>query len=423
MGYTGLNSETKLLAIVRNGELSPLCEEGDDVSVVLEETPFYAEMGGQVGDCGVVVSGDNVIEITDTKKLPGGQFISNGKVVSGGFSEGETVTAKVDAEKRAATQRNHTCAHILQSALRSVLGDHVHQAGSYVDPYQCRFDFSHFSAVTPEELAKVEEYVNKVIMAAVPVVTEELPIEEAKKKGAMALFGEKYGNVVRVVKAGDFSTELCGGTHVSNTGKLGLFKIISESSVAAGVRRIEAVTGTGVLGYIDSLNSKIIGTAAALKVSNPADIEKKAASLATELKEKDREIEALTAQLTEMRSGNLFDNAVSVGSLKVIAANAGEVAVDELRQLSDKAKAEVDNVVAVFAAINKEKGSVNFAACCAPEAVKCGVKAGDVVRAVAKLAGGNGGGKPDFAMAGAKDITKVDEAISAVGGIVESLVK
>ena len=307
--------------------------------------------------------------------------------------------------------------------MRKTLGSHVEQAGQLVNENTVRFDFSHFSAMTSNELKAVENEVNNIILSAESVTMTEMPIEEAKKTGAMALFGEKYGDVVRVVKAGDFSTELCGGTHVSNTGKLGLFKIITETSVAAGVRRIEAVTGTGVLNYIDSLNSKIFGTAAALKVANPSDIEKKAVSLSNELKEKDREIEALTAQLTEMRSGSLFDNAVEVGTLKVIAANAGEVTVDELRQLSDKAKSEGDNIVAVFGAVNKEKGSANFAACCASEAVKSGVKAGDVVRAVAKLAGGNGGGKPDFAMAGAKDIDKVDEAIAAVADIVKSFIK
>ena len=307
--------------------------------------------------------------------------------------------------------------------MRKTLGSHVEQAGQLVNDKTVRFDFSHFSALSSDELKTVEDKVNNVILSAESVTMTEMPIEEAKKTGAMALFGEKYGDVVRVVKAGEFSTELCGGTHVSNTGKIGLFKIITETSVAAGVRRIEAVTGTGVLEYIDSLNARIAGAAAALKVTNPADVEKKATSLANELKEKDKEIEALTAQLTEMRSGSLFDGAVEVGSLKVIAANAGEVTVDELRQLSDKAKSEGDNVVAVFGAVNKEKGSANFAACCAPDAVKCGVKAGDVVRAVAKLAGGNGGGKPDFAMAGAKDIDKVDEAIAAVADIVKSLIK
>lgn len=423
-GYDAFETEGKIIAFITDGIRCDVLENGADSFLVTDKTTFYAESGGQVGDTGYIYGDGFTFEVENTTKTNDGVFLHYGRIIDGDNAKtGDNIKTAINADRRKAIARNHTAAHLLQAALRNTLGSHVEQAGQLVNENTVRFDFSHFSALTSDELKTVENEVNNIILSAENVTMTEMPIEEAKKTGAMALFGEKYGDVVRVVKAGDFSTELCGGTHVSNTGKLGLFKIISESSVAAGVRRIEAVTGTGVLGYIDSLNSKIIGTAAALKVSNPADIEKKAASLANELKEKDREIEALTAQLTEMRSGNLFDNAVSVGALKVIAANAGEVTVDELRQLSDKAKAEGDNVVAVFAAFNKDKGSVNFAACCAPDAVKCGVKAGDVVRSVAKIAGGNGGGKPDFAMAGAKDITKVDEAIAAVSGIVESLVK
>ena len=423
-GYDAFETEGKIIAFITDGIRCDVLENGADSFLVTDKTTFYAESGGQVGDTGYIYGDGFTFEVENTTKTNDGVFLHYGRIIDGDNAKtGDNIKTAINADRRKAIARNHTAAHLLQAALRNTLGSHVEQAGQLVNENTVRFDFSHFSALTSDELKTVENEVNNIILSAENVTMTEMPIEEAKKTGAMALFGEKYGDVVRVVKAGDFSTELCGGTHVSNTGKLGLFKIISESSVAAGVRRIEAVTGTGVLGYIDSLNSKIFGTAAALKVSNPADIEKKAASLSNELKEKDREIEALTAQLTEMRSGNLFDNAVSVGALKVIAANAGEVTVDELRQLSDKAKAEGDNVVAVFAAFNKDKGSVNFAACCAPDAVKCGVKAGDVVRSVAKIAGGNGGGKPDFAMAGAKDITKVDEAIAAVGGIVESLVK
>ena len=423
-GYDAFETEGKIIAFITDGIRCDVLENGADSFLVTDKTTFYAESGGQVGDTGYIYGDGFTFEVENTTKTNDGVFLHYGRIIDGDNAKtGDNIKTAINADRRKAIARNHTAAHLLQAALRNTLGSHVEQAGQLVNENTVRFDFSHFSALTSDELKTVENEVNNIILSAENVTMTEMPIEEAKKTGAMALFGEKYGDVVRVVKAGDFSTELCGGTHVSNTGKLGLFKIISESSVAAGGRRIEAVTGTGVLGYIDSLNSKIFGTAAALKVSNPADIEKKAASLSNELKEKDREIEALTAQLTEMRSGNLFDNAVSVGALKVIAANAGEVTVDELRQLSDKAKAEGDNVVAVFAAFNKDKGSVNFAACCAPDAVKCGVKAGDVVRSVAKIAGGNGGGKPDFAMAGAKDITKVDEAIAAVSGIVESLVK
>ncbi len=423
-GYDSYEAEGKIISFITDGIRCDALENGTDSFLVTDKTSFYAESGGQVGDTGYIYGDGFTFEVENTTKTNDGVFLHYGRIIDGDNAKtGDSVKTVVDAKRRDAIARNHTAAHLLQAALRKTLGSHVEQAGQLVNENAVRFDFSHFSALTSDELKTVENEVNNIILSAESVTMTEMPIEEAKKTGAMALFGEKYGDVVRVVKAGDFSTELCGGTHVSNTGKLGLFKIITETSVAAGVRRIEAVTGTGVLEYIDSLNSKLFGTAAALKVANPSDIEKKAVSLSNELKEKDREIEALTAQLTEMRSGSLFDGAVEVGSLKVIAANAGEVTVDELRQLSDKAKAEGDNIVAVFAAVNKEKGSANFAACCASQAVKCGVKAGDVVRAVAKLAGGNGGGKPDFAMAGAKDIDKVDEAIAAVADIVKSLIK
>ena len=423
-GYDSYEAEGKIIAFITDGIRCDVLENGTDSFLVTDKTSFYAESGGQVGDTGYIYGDGFTFEVENTTKTNDGVFLHYGRIIDGDNAKtGDSVKTVIDAKRRDAIARNHTAAHLLQAALRKTLGSHVEQAGQLVNENAVRFDFSHFSALTSDELKTVENEVNNIILSAESVTMTEMPIEEAKKTGAMALFGEKYGDVVRVVKAGDFSTELCGGTHVSNTGKLGLFKIITETSVAAGVRRIEAVTGTGVLEYIDSLNSKLFGTAAALKVANPSDIEKKAVSLSNELKEKDREIEALTAQLTEMRSGSLFDGAIEIGSLKVIAANAGEVTVDELRQLSDKAKAECDNIVAVFAAVNKEKGSANFAACCASQAVKCGVKAGDVVRAVANLAGGNGGGKPDFAMAGAKDIDKVDEAIAAVADIVKSLIK
>ena len=423
-GYDSYEAEGKIIAFITDGIRCDVLENGADSFLVADKTSFYAESGGQVGDTGYIYGDGFTFEVENTTKTNDGVILHYGRIIDGDNAKtGDSVKTAIDSQRRDAIARNHTAAHLLQAALRKTLGSHVEQAGQLVNENTVRFDFSHFSAMTSDELKAVENEVNNIILSAESVTMTEMPIEEAKKTGAMALFGEKYGDVVRVVKAGDFSTELCGGTHVSNTGKLGLFKIITETSVAAGVRRIEAVTGTGVLNYIDSLNSKIFGTAAALKVANPSDIEKKAVSLSNELKEKDREIEALTAQLTEMRSGSLFDNAVEVGTLKVIAANAGEVTVDELRQLSDKAKSEGDNIVAVFGAVNKEKGSANFAACCASEAVKSGVKAGDVVRAVAKLAGGNGGGKPDFAMAGAKDIDKVDEAIAAVADIVKSFIK
>lgn len=424
IGYEAESGEGRIIAIIADGERAESLENGDYAAIVLDSTPFYAESGGQVGDTGTITGDGFTFTVENTGKTNDGVFLHYGRVTEGEEAKlGDSVKTQIDSERRKATQRNHTAAHLLQAALRKILGSHVEQAGQLVNEKEVRFDFSHFSALTPEELQAVENEVNAEILKAEPVTVTEMPIEEAKKTGAMALFGEKYGDVVRVVKAGGASTELCGGTHVGNTANLGLFKIVSEASVAAGVRRIQAVTGGGVLSYIDNLNSVLSSAAIALKAANVADVEKRAVSVANELKEKDREIDSLTAQLTNLRSGSLFDSAAEVGGLEVIAVNAGEVSVDELRQLSDKAKAKGENIVSVIAAVNKEKGSANFAASCGKDAIAKGVKAGDVVRAVAKLAGGNGGGKPDFAMAGAKDITKVDEAVSAVTEIVASMIK
>ncbi len=423
-GYNSTEADGKVIAIIVVGERVESLESDVFAAVVTDKTAFYAESGGQVGDTGYLVNDLFKFEVENTTKTNDGVFLHYGKIVEGdGLKLSDCVKTCVDARRRRAIARNHTAAHILQAALRETLGSHVEQAGQLVNENTVRFDFSHFSALTSDEVAVVEKKVNEIILSAAPVTMTEMPIEEAKKSGAMALFGEKYGDVVRVVKAGAYSTELCGGTHVSNTGNLGLFKIVSESSVAAGVRRIEGVTGEGVLKYIDSLNNSIIGAAKALKVANPADLEKKALAVANELKEKDREIDSLTSELTNLRSGSLFDNVTDVNGLKVISAVAGEVTVDELRQLSDKAKAMGDDIVCVLAAVNKEKGSLNFAASCGKDAVSKGVKAGDVVRAVAQKAGGNGGGKPDFAMAGAKDVDKVNDAIAAVIEIVASLIK
>ena len=423
-GYTETVTDGKVIAIITDGERTETLENDVYAAVVTDKTTFYAESGGQVGDTGVITGESFVFEVENTSKTNDGVFLHYGRIVEGNeLKLGDKIETSVDAKRRGAIARNHTAAHILQAALRETLGSHVEQAGQLVNENTVRFDFSHFSAMTADEIAAVEKKVNDIILSAASVTMTEMPIEEAKKSGAMALFGEKYGDVVRVVKAGEYSTELCGGTHVSNTGNLGLFKIVSESSVAAGVRRIEGVTGEGVLKYIESLNNTIIGTAKALKVANPADLEKKAVAVANELKEKDREIDSLTSELTNLRSGSLFDNVTEIGGLRVISAVAGEVTVDELRQLSDKAKAMGDDIVCVLAAVNKEKGSLNFAASCGKQAISSGLKAGDVVRAVAQKAGGNGGGKPDFAMAGAKEIDKVNDAISAVNEIVASLIK
>lgn len=409
VGYSSLICDTKILAVVKDGEMAELCGEGDRVTVVIEDTPFYAEMGGQVGDKGTIVNGSSVMEVMDTQKLGGGQFVCSCVVKAGGFSVGDKVTASVDEKTRMSTQRNHTSCHILQSALRSVLGDHVHQSGSYVDPHRCRFDFTHFSAMSADEIKRVEEYVNKVILAAVPVVTEELPIDEAKKKGAMALFGEKYGDVVRVVSVGEYSTEFCGGTHLKNSSQAGLFKIVSESSVASGVRRIEAVTGEGVLEMLNSSLNTLDKAAAALKVPNANEIVTRCESVMSELREKDKKIESMQQAAANAQLGNLAGK--DVNGVKVITAALDNTGSDGLRKIGDSLADKYDCFVAVLAGTNE--GKSNILCKCSKSAVAKGANAGTIVREVAAVAGGKGGGKPDQAMAGVPDASKLGDALNA----------
>ncbi len=409
VGYSSLICDTKILAVVKDGEMAELCGEGDRVTVVIEDTPFYAEMGGQVGDKGTIVNGSSVMEVMDTQKLGGGQFVCSCVVKAGGFSVGDKVTASVDEKTRMSTQRNHTSCHILQSALRSVLGDHVHQSGSYVDPHRCRFDFTHFSAMSADEIKRVEEYVNKVILAAVPVVTEELPIDEAKKKGAMALFGEKYGDVVRVVSVGEYSTEFCGGTHLKNSSQAGLFKIVSESSVASGVRRIEAVTGEGVLEMLNSSLNTLDKAAAALKVPNANEIVTRCESVMSELREKDKKIESMQQAAANAQLGNLAEK--DVNGVKVITAALDNTGSDGLRKIGDSLADKYDCFVAVLAGTNE--GKFNILCKCSKSAVAKGANAGTIVREVAAVAGGKGGGKPDQAMAGVPDASKLGDALNA----------
>ncbi len=422
-GYTENNTEAVVLALVSDGERKDFINDGENAVVVLDKTSFYAESGGQVGDTGVIRIGESVFEVAKTTKDPDGAYLHQGTLVGDGIKVGDKAVTVYNEEARKAIKRNHTAAHLLQAALRETLGSHVEQAGQLVNDSAMRFDFTHFSALTAEELTAVENKVNEIVLSALPVTSTEMPIEEAKKLGAMALFGEKYGDVVRVVKAGDFSTELCGGTHVDNTGKLGLFKIVSESSVASGVRRIEAVTGTGVVEYIASLNSLIANTAKAMKLGNVNELERKATAMAAEIKEKEREIAALSAQLTDLKSADIFSAPEQIGAVKLIIARAEDMSADDIRSLGDKAKEQGDDVVAVIACVNNEKGSANIAVACGKAAVAAGANAGAIVRAVAQLAGGNGGGKPDFAMAGAKDLAKLDDAVAAASGIVSSMLK
>ncbi len=421
VGYTQLEAETKILAMVKDGEAADMCEEGDRVTVLLETTPFYAESGGQTGDRGTIESNGNIMEVLDTQKITGGQFVCHCEVTSGGFTTGTAVTAKVDTETRAAAARNHTAAHLLQAALRKVLGDHVHQAGQLVNSERLRFDFSHFEAVTADELKEIEAIINKNILDAITVTMTEMPIEEANKLGAMALFGEKYGDVVRVVNVEGTSIEFCGGTHVDNTSKIGLFKILSENSVAAGVRRIEAVTGSGVLALIDEYKETITNAAQAVKAPNASELVAKCNAVAGEVKALEKEISELKGKIAASQLDSLFNNAVAVGSVKVIAAVLENTKPDVLRTMGDKIKDKAPEAVAVIAAINENGGSIICA--CGKDAVAAGAHAGKIVQKVSALTGGKGGGRPDSAMAGMGDASKASEAIAAVNGIVAEFVK
>lgn len=424
VGYTDYSCDAEIKAIVTNGERDEFATADSEVVVVLDKTPFYGESGGQAGDTGVIKTDNATLEVTATGKTPDGVVLHIARFISGdSIALGDKVHAQIDVEKREATRRNHTAAHLLQAALRKHLGSHVEQAGQLVNSEEMRFDFTHFSALSGDELKAIEREVNEVILKGIPVETREMPIEEAKKLGAMALFGEKYGDVVRVVSAGDFSVELCGGTHADNTAKLGLFKIVSESSVAAGIRRITAVTGFGVLKHIENDERIMQSAAAAMKLGNVAELDKRAATLAAEVKVKDRELEELRSEISALKAGSLMDSARQVGGVRLITAEVEVSNPGELRSMCDTARDNGADIVAVFAGVNKEKGTLNFACACGADAIKLGAHAGNIVRETAKIAGGSGGGKPDSAMAGAKDASKADEALAAVDSIVSAMLK
>lgn len=419
LGYQTLKTESNVLAIVKDGERSSVAEAGDHAIIVLDQTPFYAESGGQVGDTGTIQVGNALLKIENTTKNHANIYLHHAVVESGEIHVEEKVTAEVNEPRRHAIMRNHTAAHLLQAALRKVLGDHVEQAGQLVNEKHVRFDFTHFAALTAEELAAVEELVNQIILSGIEVDVREMPIEEAKKLGAMALFGEKYGKIVRVVSVGDFSREFCGGTHIGNTAKIGLFKIISETSVAAGVRRIEGVTGTGVLRLLEESLCTISNTAAALKLNGTGDIAVKAQQLYSELKEKDKTIESLNSKLADTQVSELIANAKEINGLKVIAVVLPNLTADSLRTMCDKVRDHMPESVAVIATINNGKATI--AATAGKAAQAKGIHAGKMAGQIAKMAGGNGGGKPDFAMAGAKDLNLLNQAVSSVEKIVAEL--
>lgn len=421
VGYRQLSAQTKILAILKDNAVAENCDEGDNVAVVIETTPFYAESGGQVGDIGTIVKGDNVISVLDTRKIAGGQFICTCRVDEGTFYTGDEVTAEVNAENRRAIMRNHTSAHLLQAALRQVLGDHVHQAGSYVDANRCRFDFSHFSAVTAEELEKIEKIVNEKILEGIPVVTEELPIEEAQKKGAMALFGEKYGKIVRVVSVEGFSTEFCGGTHLDNTAKAGLFKIISEASVASGVRRIEATTGFGVLEQLDETKALVNIAAGILKAGGPSELIRKCEAVQNELREKQKEIDRLNSEIAKAQLSSSESNSVEINGVTLISNIFSGFVGNELRKIADESTPDNADYILVFIGTDGEKG--NVVCKCGAGAISKGANAGTIARETAAITGGKGGGKPDSAMAGIAHVAKAQQALAATADIVKALLK
>lgn len=422
--YEKLESESKIIAIVADGERKDFIGCDEQTVIILENSPFYAESGGQVGDKGVIKTDSAIFVVENATKTQNGVILHTGYISQGSsISVGDKATAQVNEETRKATMRNHTTAHLLQSALRKVLGNHVEQAGQLVNDKAVRFDFVHFSAMTDEEIATVEKLVNDEILSAVKVEKMEMPIEEAKKMGAMALFGEKYGDVVRVVKAGEYSTELCGGTHVDSTGEIGMFKIVSESSVAAGVRRIEGITGTEVLNYLNKNLAVIKSVASTLKVANTTDLESKAMAVANELKAKDKEIEKLSGVIANIKTQSLLDNAVETDGVKIVTAFIEDTNVDELRKMCDMVKSKGNEYIGVIAGVQKAKGTGNICVVCGKDAVSKGAHAGNIARETAKLAGGSGGGKPDSAMAGAKEVANLPSAVEKSVEIIKSMLK
>ena len=421
-GYETLNDTGVVVALSDEETLTDAIatdeEAKDGVLVVLDKTPFYAEMGGQAADHGMLNSADCSLRVLDVKKTPKGYYVHTCVLESGIVKVGDHLTAQVDKEYRMAIARNHTATHLLQAALREVLGDHVHQAGSYQDAEITHFDFTHFSAVTPEELARVQKIVNDKIYESMNVTVREMPIEEAKKLGAMALFGEKYGKVVRVVDIEGWSTEFCGGTHVKNTAQIGGFKIVSEASVAAGIRRIEAVTGRNLLIRANLQEAMLHTVANTLKANNVTALPVRAEAVMAENKALAKELEEIKAQVAASKVTSLFDNAEEIGGVKIASAYFTGTTGDTLRGMCDTIRDKaVKPAVAVL--VGKAEDKITMAVTVTKQAQEKGLKAGALVKEIAAIAGGKGGGKPDFAMAGLKDETKIDEALAAVGAIVK----
>ncbi len=420
-GYETLHDTGKVLAIIKEGELSSNALPGDEITLLLDRTPFYAESGGQTADRGAISWSGGSAEVLNVTKTGDGRFFHTVRVLDGELDVDAAVELSVDRTRRMAVMRAHSATHMLQKALREVLGTHVEQAGSLVEPDRLRFDFTHFSAMTPEELKRVEDIVNNAALEGYPVTVSEMNIDEAKALGAMALFGEKYGNVVRVVRMGDYSIELCGGTHLDNTAKVGAFRIIGEASVAAGVRRIEAVTGVETAKLFRHLDEELHLTAETLKTT-PADLTKRAQQLMNDLRAVGKERDALVSKLAASQAVELFASAEQAGPVKVVAARVDIANMDEMRDLADKVRDRGADVVCVLASVLNES-KINYAAVCGKDAVKAGAHAGNILKQIAKMTGGGGGGRPDSATAGGKDASKLDEALHSVRTIVSDMLK
>jgi len=414
-GYDKLDDEAKILAIVADDERRETVGQDVNAIFVLDKTPFYAEMGGQTGDHGVIRLGDSIFTVNDVKKDKASKYLHYGVVTAGSFTTGDAVSAQVDVERRRAIMRAHSATHLLQKALVSVLGDHVHQAGSLVEPDHLRFDFTHYAAMTPAEVAETERIVNESILLGYSIAVNEMPIEEARKLGATALFGEKYGDTVRVVDMGGYSVEFCGGNHLDNTAKVGPFIITSEFSVASGVRRIEAVTGLTCMETMRR-NRELIFTVAETMKTRPEELLQKTVSRNEEMQVLRRELEKLQDKLRAGEIDTFLASAKDVGGIKVVTAVRPGATADDLRKMGDFLRDKSESVVAVLAASEAEK--ITFLAVCGKEAIARGIKAGDIIRQVTAICGGKGGGRPDSAMGGGKDLLMLDNALSMVDNIV-----
>ncbi len=420
VGYETFAADAKVAVMMKDGQKVDVAQEGDSVLVVLDTTPFYAEGGGQVGDAGIINAPNGVLTVRDTKKTAFGVHVHICSVSEGTVFKDDAVRAIVDKEIRLKTMRNHSVTHIMQKALKETLGDHITQSGSYVDQYRTRFDFTHFSPVTKEELHKVERRVNEIIMEGLPITFSYMSIDEAKAIGATADFGEKYGDVVRVVNMGDYTIDLCGGTHLDNTAKVGLFKIVSEASVAAGTRRIEAVTGTNVLEFLQRAENEIAEAAGLLKTT-PQDLVQRAHQVVQEMKDNSKIIEKLSSRIANMQIVDMLNVSKDIKGVNVVAAKLDDVDMDTMRMMGDAAKERVPNGVAVISTV--KDGKVSLLCVCGKDAIARGAHAGKIIKAVASICGGGGGGRPDSATAGGKDASKLEAALEEVNNIVSDMIK